>query len=309
MQIAHANAAQAQVMVLHDIRAVHDIASLGWLIPPMSKSRWVIARIEPATGSGAGTVPGGYIDGATGKFVAPPNASPVTIRKGSWTLIGGGSESPGKARPYDWTQPVQQPGRVLAPEDMYSPFVQGGVVAFLPGKESGDRDFFRHVNLLFPDLANDMAAALAYLQEPGIVREPKSDGDAAHLRAMLGSDNEVLAAAALSLLVKAGRFTAADADDLLVRAKPRLDAILIYSLLAEGRTVEPLIQRARDPDRLRWMALGALAADVFGASQATLGTSARSALAAARDRLSALGSRPDSDEYLRIVFDRAQSKQ
>jgi len=111
MQIAHANAAQAQVMVLHDIRAVHDIASLGWLIPPMSKSRWVIARIEPATGSGAGTVPGGYIDGATGKFVAPPNASPVTIRKGTWTLIGGGSEAPGKARPYDWTQPVQQPGR------------------------------------------------------------------------------------------------------------------------------------------------------------------------------------------------------
>src|SRR6266704_969616 len=94
-QIASTTTQQAQGMVLHDIRAVHDIAALKWLGPAATSGQWIIARIEPDPGSGAGTVPGGYIDGATGQFVSPPGATPVVIKGGAWTVVAGGSEPAG----------------------------------------------------------------------------------------------------------------------------------------------------------------------------------------------------------------------
>jgi hypothetical protein len=310
MQAANVTPDQAQIMVLHDIRAVHDIAAMRWLSPPISQGQWIIARIEPDPDSGAGTVPGGYIDGSTGQFVAPPDTPPVVVKRGAWTVLAGGTESAGTIRRYDWSEPIRESERTLQAEEMYSPFVRGGVILFRPGETPGAAGFFQDVVLLFPEWSTDAATALTYAhQHPSAVRPPAGDLGAKELRGILRGGNRLLTVAAFAQLSSGGHLSMADEEDLVVRGEPRLAATLIYCLLIQGRAVEPLIERTSQPDQLRWMAVGALSVDVFGPQEPAVRTAARSALVAARKRLASLGGQPDSDAYLRVLFDRVKPRQ
>ncbi len=304
-QAAYTTPEQAQAMVLHDIRAVSDIASLKWLRQPIKEGQWVIARIKPDAGSGAGTIPGGYIDGATGQFIAPPGAPPVIVKHGTWTVLAGGTESASAPHRYDWNEPMQESERGLQPEEMYSPFVRGGVILFRPGGELGTRGYFQDLVLLFPEWSGDAASALTFAHEhPSAVKAPASDKGVKELRSILHGGNRLLTAVAFAQLSIAGNLSATEADDAVLRAEPRLAAILIYRLLVQSRAVESAIQRASQPDQLRWMAAGALSVDVFGPREAAVRTAARGAMVAARNRLVSLGGHPDSDAYLRVLFDR-----
>ncbi len=308
-QTANTTPEQAQTMVLHDIRAVHDIASLAWLGPAATSGQWIVARIKADAESGTGTVPGGYIDGSTGQFVTPPGASPVVVKRGAWTVVAGGNEPAGTTHRYEWTEPIERTGRKLQPEEMYSPFTRGGVILFHPAGQPGTRDYFQDVVLLFPEWSSDAATALTYAhQHPSAVRASGGDLGDKELRGILRGGNRLLTVAAFEQLSRGGRLGAAEAEDLILRGEPRLVAALIYCLLVQGHAVEPLIERAA-MDQVRWMAVGALSVDVFGAQEPAVRTAARSALLAARNRLTRLGAHPDSDAYLRVLFDRVTPRQ
>ncbi|HXM45786.1 MAG TPA: hypothetical protein VN924_31410 [Bryobacteraceae bacterium] len=309
MQAANVTPDQAQAMVLHDIRAVHDIAALTWLSLAIRQGPWMIARIEPDPDSGAGTVPGGYIDGATGRFVAPPNTPPVVVKRGAWTVIEGGTEPAASTRRYDWGEPIHGSERELQPEEMYSPFVRGGVILFRPGTRPGALGFFQDVVLLFPKWSTDAATAITYArQHPSAFRDSGGGLGVKELRGILGGGNPLLTVAAFAQLSRSGNLSLTEAQDIVLRAEPQLAATLIYCLLIQGRAVEPLIERAPQPELLRWMAVGALSVDVFGPQEPAVRTAARGGLALARRRLAALGGNPDSDAYLRVLFGRVKPK-
>jgi hypothetical protein len=303
-QIASTTPEQAQSMVLYDVRAVHDVAALGWIVPAARPGQWTIAKITADPDSGKGTVPGAYIDASTGRFVAPAGASLAAHKRGTWTVIAGGNEPAGTTHRYDWTEPIQRSGRTLQPEDLYSPFADGGVILFRPGETPGAAGFFQDVVLLFPEWSADAANALAYVyQHPSIARLPADNPGVEEVRGIMRSGNRLLTVAAIAQLSSGGHLSRAEIEDIVLRGEPQLAATLTYCLLMQGSAVEPWIERASRADQLRWMAVGAVSVDVFGKPVPGLDTAARSALVAVRDRLARLGREPDSDAYLQALFD------
>src|ERR1700685_325940 len=83
----------ASIRVMHDARAVHDMASLKLTdLLHDGTAEWVVARIRPAAQSGFATIPGASIRGDTGQFTSPANSNPVVMKQGSWEVLGSSGE-------------------------------------------------------------------------------------------------------------------------------------------------------------------------------------------------------------------------
>ena len=80
-------------MLLHDARAVHDLASIRFKDFEVDGILfWVVAIITPAPTSGSATIPGAHINSDSGKLIAPPASQTVVVKKGTWkVLISAGS--------------------------------------------------------------------------------------------------------------------------------------------------------------------------------------------------------------------------
>src|SRR4051794_707217 len=83
--------------ILHDGRAVHDLAALRFAdYEPGGRPPWILATRAPGPRSGSATIPGGYIEAETGKLVVPEGAMTVLVKEGTWKAL---SSSPPGAHP------------------------------------------------------------------------------------------------------------------------------------------------------------------------------------------------------------------
>jgi hypothetical protein len=122
---------------LHDVRAVHDVASLRFETVDRRGGAWMVIKISPAPHSESATIIGAsidiesgqMIDSATGNIISPGASLGGTIEEGTWELIAHLSDTVMASRgQYSWTKPHEFLTRKLEAEDLFHPFAQGGVI-------------------------------------------------------------------------------------------------------------------------------------------------------------------------------------
>ena len=293
----------AATVLLHDARAVHDIAAFAPAAYVSGGPPWIVASVTPGPNSGKATTPGAFIRSDTGQMVVPPRATTVLMKQGVWQAVAGGQ---GGAA-YTWNEPLA-PKHKPAPEDRYSPFVFGGTVLFRPAPEVKKLADLSPVTMLFPDWAQHVGPALALFQSsPEIF---KRDADSAAQRQLLGllaGDNRLLAVMALRALQGSTGLTAENERVYLTRASGHFAAVVLYVMLAgpgAGDAVAAEAVRAvpetRDPAQIRALALGAFAVSIFGDAESF--PRARAVLEATYQQVGAAGLRVNSDPYLYAIY-------
>lgn len=256
----------AEIVLLHDSRAVHDTAAVS--LAAYAGASWVVATVKPGPNSGKATTPGAYVRGDTGQVVTPPErVQAVLIKEGTWQVVAGAS-IPGS---YRWTEPLEQK-RVLTPEDRYSPFIHGGTVLLRPAPQIKRLDDLGPVTLLFSDWAQEVAPALAFVQNrPTVFGDKLGPWEERELTPLLSGHNRLLAVCALRSLQAAGRLPPEAERVYLDRSAGQLASIVMYLMLAGPGVTEALAGQAldaarstRDPARRSPLHLGAYAASIFG---------------------------------------------
>lgn len=290
------------VILMHDARAVRDIAAFSPTAYLSPGPPWIAATITPGPYSGKATTPGAFIRSDTGQMMVPPQSGTVLMKQGVWQAVAG--VQGGAA--YAWNEPLAQKTK-LTPEDRYSPFVSGGTVVFRPAPEVKALADLGPVTLLFSDWAQNVSPALALFQSnPGLF----SGADPAAQRQLLGllsRDNRLLAAMALRALQGSPALTAENERIYLTQASGHFAAVVLYLMLAGPAAGDALASEAikaaasaRDPGQLRSLALGAFAASIFGDAESL--PRARAVLDAVYRQISAAGLRVDSDPYLHAIY-------
>ncbi len=201
-------------LVLHDVRAIHDGASLPYSVEPWADpvlgSDWLVIRIIPEPGSGTATYAGTAIDIETGGFVdtagqpVESHGPLVTVKGGRWETAAAPSGGPRREGVYGWESPV---GRIrkLEPEDLYSPFEKGGTALTRHNDGQQGPAEFDPVYLLPPPSvfeihqAYDLAA-----HEPRPLLAPDKPENRGLLAQFALSGNSVLATLAFRRLLEAG---------------------------------------------------------------------------------------------------------
>ena len=281
-----------------DARAIRDMAELRFDVPPDSGARpWSLIRITPEPHSGSATFADAMIEGETGRLVdvhtlqpiPPEQTKPRIIKEGSWQMI----EELGKAAgvtsgEYSWLELPRERIRRLAPDDLYSPFVGGGIIlcAFDVAAEGPAQ--FQSVYLVPQGWAPHVKAAWEQFQSepaflPGLLREEKTR----RLAGLITGPNPIVATLAFRDFIRAG----ADEPNWSTATAQRdgREAEFTYLLLDLTDPAErwrELLENAGG-ESARAVAAGALAAAMFGNSGA--------AQAQARELLNALREKPGAD--------------
>lgn len=277
---------------MHDARAVHDAATLRFA--PYAGGpggpQWILARIDPAPQSGNTTIPGAYIQ--DGRVVEPPQAKLMRKKLGKWTRLAAEGAEPADGGPYSWMDPLDEEPRAASPEDIFSPFVRGGVVLFRPGAMAASR-------LLPADFAADAPAAMRLASHYHHLLDlgPATDAERAKLVALIGHGNRLIAAGACRQALAIPESGRSAVLDRFHRAKGSLLAVLTFLLLADD-AIDELNAAAKTapPETLRAYALGGAAAQLFGPPAQK--EPARQFLQNVRAAL-----RGSTDPYLRVLLE------
>lgn len=291
--------------ILHDARAIHDCAALRFAdLLPSPENRWVIALIEPAPGSGAATIPGASLQG--GKINVPSGATTVVQKKGKWKRTALQSVEWPVDGTYSWNEPIDRPVRALTPEDVYSPFADGGVIFFRPLPEKKGLEQFGRVTLVPREWAPFVAQAVAYVGKQGVA--PGAQPPAEALQKMSGSENPILALVGFREIVVLRELNAVEAAGYLDRARGPLRAAFVTVLILRSRpavedvSVSGVIDRAMARDTLLPIATGALAVVLLDGPDAAAVARAKSALLRVKQRAAQLGGPLASDETLAQMY-------
>src|SRR5437868_2223271 len=79
---------EVETHLQRDSRCVHDTAALCLFDYMENKAAFfVIVTLTPGPMSGSATVPGAFINGATGQTVIPANAQAVVVKEGKWKCL------------------------------------------------------------------------------------------------------------------------------------------------------------------------------------------------------------------------------
>lgn len=281
----------ASVKVLHDARAVHDMATLDLSgLVQHGTAQWVVARIVPASQSGFATIPGANIRADTGQFVNPGNASPVLMKQGHWEVLASSGVQEPPSGTYSWTEPLATAKRHLTPEDYYSPFVKGGIVIRGSALNKGLSGNQPPVYLTFDNWVQDVPDAIAHAVTP----QPTSN--------LLGTPNPLLQVQAFRRLLQSGALQPSQLADAVARASEDVAAVDTYLALVHkrdaGEQLAKLVGASNSDDTCRGIVIGAYAVKLL-ANNPAAASQATSVLAAARNKLAGPLER---DEYLKALF-------
>ena len=248
----------ADIQVLHQARAVYDCANLQ-ITDYLSGDRgsWAIAELVPAKTSGYSTVPGAVI--RDGRVESSAN-SPLSVMKvGHWRLLTSSTSGPVAAGDYSWIEPIEERRRPT-PEDVYSPFVNGGVILYQPQTDPAKP--FTSVRVVFRDWTAAWPQALK-----AVASSPKTD---TQLTTVSDQSNPWLEIQEFrSVLRRKGN--SADAGDLwsiVMNKSGTSAAVMTYLMLVESTSPVPVdaLLRPASADRLHGIVLGAFAARTFAHS-------------------------------------------
>lgn len=307
-----------EVALLHDARAIHDLATLRFDEYALGgKPSWVLATITPGPHSGAATVPGGYIEADTGKLVIPSGAQTSIIKEGAWKVLAAASPGPNHADgSYSWYEPMEAGRRILHPEDYYSPFAHSCSILFRPMPEKAGMEQFGATRLVFPDWIAGVAAAFAFYQanarllDPGTQILPRPP-----LLQLVSQKNPLLASVAFRVLLSLGLVEPEYLRAQVVRRPGPLCAVFGYLAIvtSDPSTTHPWwlelgqsLDKASEP-AARALVLGAFAAGLFRAHDSDHLARAKAVLGKARQRLRATGVPIDHDARLAWMFARMGS--
>jgi len=304
---------RTEYAVVYEARAVYDTASLRLSdYAAHGGTDWVVAVVTPTPGSGSATVPGAYIEAETGKFHAPPGASAVLVKQGTWQALAVGDPGTPRQASYAWTEPLEGRARVPSPEDYYSPFAYGGTLVFRPEPQAEGSGRFAACRLIFADWGT--AAVEALRAAP---RFAPASGPAAGATApgtTIGNANGLLATLAFHAWLHGGAAEPAQGQALLATADARRLSTFVYLILTESATANRsdwnaqlgrAIQAIRGQDKLEAITYAAYAVVVFLRGEPAAIGAARRVLAEVRQQADALGIPLSDDSPLQVVFEKS----
>ena len=305
---------EPDIVVIHDARAVHDIASLrleNFMV--QGRPTWVVAIVIPGPRSGSANIPGAYINGATGEFVAPQNSEPVVLKEGRWRALAISEQAAASEGTYSWSEPIIEK-RKLAPEDYYSPFARGGTILLSRTPDATGLEQLGAVYLLFHDWDQYAAPAFTFISShPALLADDHvGPSELAQLAQLLSESNKVLAVLAFRGLVGSGQMDPNLAGNQLRQAGSNLAAVYTYLILVTAKDdphqlSQHLIKvslKTNDATKLRSFALGAFAAGLFQSVNSRTVSNSKLVLGAVKQRLKALRIPVESDAYLASIFEK-----
>jgi hypothetical protein len=199
--------------VLHDVRAVHDGAALPDPQQILPDAEWLVIRITPGLISGSAEQTGTAVDIDTGQLVDMTTGKPVaqappyTMNKsGQWELLSAltptVSKSEGK---YAWSEPLGRKSK-LQPEDLYSPFIHGGVALCRRNPMASAAEEFAPVYLLPSRWESEIKPAYEVAgQKPGAFQGEFARSETTALLPFFSSPNSFLATLAFRRLLQSDR--------------------------------------------------------------------------------------------------------
>jgi hypothetical protein len=306
---------QAEYIMLHDARSVHDSSSLRFKVFEINGvSSWVLAVVTPSSRSGSATVLGAYINGDTGELITPPNADTAVVKEGTLKVVAAAPQAKQLIRnQYSWTESLAQRKRALVPEDYYSPFSHGGTILCRPESSPNSLARFGPVHLLFSDWDKYVAPAFSVAERQPTLFEEAKRGDASQLEQLLTQDNKLLAVLAFRTLILAGLMTENVLKGQLSRADGQLLAIMTYLTLTNSglqsgnqwvQELTSTVQSARNVQKIRPIALGAFATNLFRSGDGLALANSKSLLGTIRQRLGTLGVAIEKEPDLRLILEK-----
>lgn len=273
-----ASARPSAARLLHDVRAVADVADFDLAKPVSASSElWVVMRTDPGPTSGSATVSGTWIDAATGVITsAQTSTEPVAsvTRDGEWhilSVLSGASDM--KTGRYEWTEPRVQRTRGPTRDDLYDPFAHPAhvVCRFDPERSAAP---FTEVTVLPAKWESHVRQAVVEARATGAPGGGTGSGSQAELeraRSLVNSSNPLLSTRGMAVLARHGALTDDLYEELLGSVHDYPRAVLHYVAIRHphGDGVarrRSMVERdlAGDTDARRAAALGIATATVFG---------------------------------------------
>ena len=281
----------ASIKVMHDARAVHDMALLN-LVDLLKHGipQWTVARVTPAANSGFVTIADASINAETGELVASPNSPVVLMKRGTWTAVAASQLRIVSNEAYSLTKPFRQVTRSRTAEDYYSPFVDGGTVIVLTTRPWTSWQELGPVYLIFDDWASDLPEAMLFVVKHLALFQALG-GAESELMDLLSRDNALLQVEAFRRLITMPDVTHEPIEKRLSSASIHLAPVFTYLLLTERKDnnweerLVALVHSAKQDTTCLGIAVGAYAARLFFSNDSKISQNATSVLAAARSRL------------------------
>lgn len=299
---------RAEYALAYEARAVHDTATLRYTdYRALTGPAWVVATVVPKTGSGAATVPGAYIDPATGRFVSPAASAAVVVKEGVWRQVAAADRQAPRSASYSWGEPMQGRARGLATDSVYSPFAYGGTVVFVPMPDLQGLAYFGACRMIFPEWGDQAGEALRIAPQ---LLETTAPAPVAELTKAVTGTNGMLSTMALRTAMERGAPLASQAQVLFRAADSRrLSAFVYLSLVAPGTErsawaleLARLIDATQQPDRLLAIAYAAFAVSLFATQDAPARAAARQTLSQLHRRLIDLNMPVAADSVWFLIF-------
>jgi hypothetical protein len=260
---------------LETLRAVHDLSRLE---PKRLVERrpepCLLVELVPAEDSGSATIPGAYVDAATGDIVQPDDAEVVVVHAGTWRVVASlAGEAKTDGGEYRWQEAQEFDRRGIDPDDIYSPFIRGGLILCRLNVRKRRDARFAPRWLIPREWEEDVVRAFGASDEwQDLVRDATGKADRGRLERLWAGRNAFLAALAVTRLRE--RMTPSDALELLRAGDGRGDvrrAVLAHAALAGAETPEDAADMAgrvveeAGSEVVAGLALAAAALAVFAA--------------------------------------------
>jgi hypothetical protein len=275
MNSALSTAQPTRNQVLHDVRAVIDVADVDLTAVRSDPAEyWAVLAISPQPHSGSATLRDAVIDGGTGRVVglAEPDASwfePVLIREGEWRVVTAlSSGTPVSSGSYSWAEPQRLLTRDRLRADIYDPFSLPATVLCrlepVPAPIS-----FHEVSVLPVGWANAVAEAVSGAIAARARAQPSSVAAHQQLRSWLSSPYPLLFSVATAALIRDHILDGDMFDELLDQLSGYRRAVFHYVTVSVGqylghdRLTESLTRAWANPnesDHRRAAVLGLIAA-------------------------------------------------
>ena len=270
VQVAGTGKANMTLQIFHDERCVKDLATLNLLqIAQNAHETWATASVVPGPNSGTMVAEGAHIDISTGKLVEAPNARYVTNIYGKLDILHVITNSLAQnSLSYQWE--LLEDSRDPEVRTRYSPFSNGGAIAFRYNADKKGVEQFRPIYLLPTAWMASLPAAVTHIKKDAVIFDSNAaKGNKQQLYKRLSDHNHLLAIAAFRTLAEAGAFGADFVEGTLVKANGIRQATDTFLLLKHITKVggeqtiqhlEKYIEKASTEQDLSGLALGSLAA-------------------------------------------------
>jgi hypothetical protein len=278
----------ADIQVLHEARAVHDCANLQ-ISDYLSDGteNWAIADLVPSKASGYSTIPGTVI--RDGRLEGPANAPLSVVKVGHWRLLAASTSAQVANGAYNWIETIEELRRPT-PEDLYSPFVHGGIILYK--KQADLSKPFASVQVVFQDWYADWKEAVKTVSLSPKLRsiEAETTGQTTdeQLAPFSEQTNPWLELQAFRNILRrtAKSDGAGDLWSFVMKKSGKSAAVMTYLMLVESPGAVPVdaLLRSTSTDRFQGLVLGAFAARTFAPS-AKVYASSNELLTKARQQL------------------------